>query len=179
MEQSRASSASGFVSQSMYWQGFSKRGPQASQIREWEMWQPEVSVSLSPFCPLIRHLARPLVWPFSVLPKVTSNISVSPSPCALAALGCSYRPGLCSLSPSSHGPQDCRMECCDHTATLSWGDAQPRPTLSNSQGRLQRGFAQTMGEGRKLFLCLFFSPWAFSGKKFCPFAYFKLYTWTI
>ena len=86
----------------MYWQGFSKRGPQASHLYRWEMWQSQINVSLPAPCPLIQHLVKLLALPLHVPSKPASNISVSPSFCALAILHCSSsRTGLYAVSLSA------------------------------------------------------------------------------
>lgn len=155
------------LSQMMDWQGFSKRGPQTSQKYEWEMGQSQANVSLSALCHLIQHLDRLLVWPFFVPPKPTS---VSPF-CALETLYCSSSsPGLHAVSVPAALAHRAAGWTAVIAVTLSWEDVW-QGQHSNSPGRLQRGFAQIVGEGSKIFLCLFFSPWAFPGKKFHLFCY--------
>lgn len=133
------------------------------------MWQSQINVSLSALWPLIQHLVRLLVWPFYVPSKPTSNISVSPSCCALAALHCSSYWAV-SL------PAAMALRTSGWSAVIT---QSPFPERMHSQGRLQRGFALIVSEGSKIFLCLFFGPWDFSGKRVHPFAYFLLCTWTI
>lgn len=76
------------LSQKIYWQGFSKRGPQTSQMYREK-------------CDSLRSmsLCQPPATFNHVPPKPTSNISVSPSFCALATLHCSScRAGLFAVS---------------------------------------------------------------------------------
>lgn len=147
-----------YLCQMMCWQGFSRRGPETSQMFSVR------NVTVSGQCPSATSYNT---WPdykfdhFLFLPKPqVTHLSVLLCGLWLSVELCTAlltSQGSMQFLFQSHGTQEFRMECCDHSHPCLRG-CTAKATLSNSQGRLQRGFAQIVGEEREIFLCLFFSP---------------------